>query len=265
MTSSSDDSWPPSALDDLPTALLVQEILIALAPVLWTLVIDMPLRTLYPEQDHQGIRKILRRGFEALVNLEDFVSVQDELYLATEERIPSAEPEVWATCWPKLRRLAIYNPDLDSHSGIWGNMAWVPDLEMAIFTRADPGNDLAQINLKQEWLDAVAFHEKQTGPSSPPRYELPRKLALAFVDCSPGLPGFASLRPLWQDVDPENRIRVLTVGISPPSSEEGYEGSVSDWPVGPRELCQSWIKRQALNGELWEEARRGYDCCLWKD
>ncbi|KPM41237.1 hypothetical protein AK830_g5306 [Neonectria ditissima] len=239
-TSSSSSSWPSSALDNLPVALLVKKILIALAPFLRTLIIDMPLRSLYPEQDHQGVRKILRQGFEALVNLEEFVSVQDELYLATQEGLQPEEPEVWATCWPKLRRLAIYNPDLDPQLGVWTNMAKTPDLEVAIFTRADPGNDLSHIDLKQEWLDAVANN---------PRHQPPRRLELAFVDCSPGLPDFETLKPLWQEVDPENRIRVLTIDVSPPSSEKGYEGSFSDWPVGPRELCQSWIKQRALKGK----------------
>ena len=72
----------------------------------------MPLRTLHPEEDHKGVRPVLRQGFEALVNLGECVSVEDELYLHVHFYLREESP-VWATCWPRLRRLYLYNVMLD--------------------------------------------------------------------------------------------------------------------------------------------------------
>lgn len=65
----SDDDWVDentSPLNDMPTALAVRDILFTVAPSLRVLVINIPLRSLYREQDHHGVRPILRQGFEVL-------------------------------------------------------------------------------------------------------------------------------------------------------------------------------------------------------
>ena len=75
------------------------------------LVIDMPLRSVYPE-DPGGplVRPRLRHAFESLTNLQEFVSVKDELYLAVTEE--TRETPVWSS-WKSLRRLSLYNVLLD--------------------------------------------------------------------------------------------------------------------------------------------------------
>ncbi|KAM5345050.1 hypothetical protein ACJ41O_010912 [Fusarium nematophilum] len=237
--------WSP--LNDFPTAQAVHDILVALAPMLEVLIIDLPLRSLYPESDQLGIRPLLRHGFEALAKLEEFVSVRDELYLSTEET--SREPRVWATCWPKLRRLAIYNPDVDPEYGIWRDMALILTLDVAVFTRADPGRDLSNINIKQEWLDARTAATPQDTATGD---QFKREVTVAFVDCPPGLPDFTNHASDWQGRDPGNRIRVLAKGVHPPP-EEAYGEDLSEWSTSPIEICQSWIKQQALDGTLWDE------------
>ncbi|RAK78811.1 uncharacterized protein BO72DRAFT_526376 [Aspergillus fijiensis CBS 313.89] len=73
--------FPPNQLDDLHTVHQVDRLLSQVGPTLRKLVINIPLRYLYPEDDVQGLRAILRAAFSRLPALEDFCSVQDELYL----------------------------------------------------------------------------------------------------------------------------------------------------------------------------------------
>lgn len=108
-----------SNLNDQPSAIWVCELFCLLHPGLARLVIDMPLRCLYPASDHLSVRKTLREAFSLLTSLREFVSVRDELYLDALEREwqqagPGTEVNVWSL-WPRLRRLALYNVDADDH------------------------------------------------------------------------------------------------------------------------------------------------------
>ncbi|KAI8940704.1 hypothetical protein NX059_001972 [Plenodomus lindquistii] len=51
------------------------------APLLRKLVIELPLDLYFPEVDTKRVVPVLRKGLEALVNLEEFVSVKDECLL----------------------------------------------------------------------------------------------------------------------------------------------------------------------------------------
>ena len=51
-----------SPLNDVPTVSAVRQLLLAVAPTLQRLIIDMPLRSLYPEQDQKQVRPLLRGG-----------------------------------------------------------------------------------------------------------------------------------------------------------------------------------------------------------
>ncbi|KAM0421489.1 hypothetical protein ACHAPT_010662 [Fusarium lateritium] len=244
-----DSEDPPSPLDDLPTAQTTHGILVALAPVLKTLIIDMPLRSLYPPQDRQSIRPILRRGFEAVVNLEEFVSVRDELFLATRRKRPSPEPPVWAAHWPKLRRLSLYNQDVEEK--IWRAMAQLRDLEVAVFPRPDPLSDeLPEWNMKEHWLNALPANQQES-----------REFFMILVDC-PGLhPDLRGFSASWRQIDPQNRFQVRNFTIQPPLSE-AYDEGMSTWPLSPGDLCQIWIKKKALDGTLWDAVQKRHEVWL---
>ncbi|KAH7133953.1 hypothetical protein EDB81DRAFT_802855 [Dactylonectria macrodidyma] len=238
---------PPlySPLADMPTAIVVRDILLTLAPVLKCLTIDMPLRSLYPEDDVEGVRPILRQGFEPLVHLEEFVSVRDELYLATVEG--RSEPQVWATCWPKLRRLALYNLDMDPDSGSWIEIARLPCLELGVFSRADGSGfgEISENDTEQEWMAALsrirarARRNLQHGdPSSHP-------LKMVFVDCveHPQLFTWFASGLDWKTGD----ITLHTHFIAPGTGSFSTFSEDHD----PIELCQDWMKRQIFIGHLW--------------
>lgn len=246
---SSDTYFSTSPLADVPTAIIVRDILLALAPMLRSLVVDMPLRTLYPYYDRGGVRPILRQAFEALVHLEEFVSVRDELFLATDDE--RSEPEVWATCWPKLRRLALYNPNMDSGDDIWVDMARLPHLELGVFTRADM-HGFDGFGVKQEWVNAVVGTRRRAGSNSENQRGDPRTISLVFVEdfhTSVDLPSSAHTP---EELDPNHcmDIRVLRI-----PEEEGHMTPYGE--PDPIATCQSWVKDRAVNGTLWAEALSG--------
>lgn len=105
-----------------------------LARHLERLVIDMPLRSLYPEEDHCFRRPVLRSAFLQLTRLKDFTSIRDELYLSTTED-SMEEQEVW-TFWPRLERLALYNIDASGPQFLRA-LPQAKKLEQLVLTRAD--------------------------------------------------------------------------------------------------------------------------------
>lgn len=128
--------WPfEETIDDLPLCSWVRELFNYTCDTLRRLVIDIPLRSLYPEDDHLAVRQILRQGFERLENLEEFVSTRDELFLEVTDG--GRHPAVWRS-WRKLRRLALYNVDLTFF--FWQDVARLSALETLVLSRSD-GND----------------------------------------------------------------------------------------------------------------------------
>ncbi|KAF4448615.1 hypothetical protein F53441_7990 [Fusarium austroafricanum] len=245
---------PVSPLSDLPTVKAVNEILITLAPILKSIVVDMPLRSLYPEDDHQRVRKILRHGFEALINIEELTSVRDELYLATVERLGDSwarEPEVWAQ-WPKLRRLALYNVMADND--LWEVMMSCEQLEVAVFTRPDYEYDHGWMlpNIKQQWCtawNAVKNKRGMTSSNDEMPYQGP-EITLAFCNWASSLVSFDELLPRWHALDPDNRICIMTVptdGAQAGGDEQDTDDVIWD--------SQYWIKERALHGTLWENIK----------
>lgn len=240
-----------SDLQNLSMIQDVREILFNLAPVLKTLVVDMPLRNLYREDDHYGIRKILREGFEALADIEEIVSVRDELYLDSTGGFE--DPQVWIR-WPKLKRMALYNVSADEE--LWKNMLLCPQLETAIFTRGDGVEyDGDLIDMKREWSRAWAASTSGTltTNSSQGRYSGP-EITIAFCNTAPELPNFDSYIRSWHNMDPENKICVLTV----PTDTIYFGQSPKDypWEYDPIGVSQEWIRNRALTGSLWEDIKR---------
>ncbi|KAH6969439.1 hypothetical protein DER45DRAFT_549279 [Fusarium avenaceum] len=229
----------------------VREILFTLARVLKTLVVDMPLRNLYRENDRYGIRKILREGFEALDDIEELVSVRDELYLDSTGGFE--DPQVWIR-WPKLKRMALYNVVADEE--LWQNMLLCPHLDTAIFTRGDGVEyDDFLIDMKREWSRAWAAGTSgvPTTNNGQGRYPGP-EITIAFCNTAPELPKFDSHIPSWHTMDPENKICVLTV----PTDTIYFGQSPKDYPWhnDPIGVSQEWIRNRALTGTLWEDIKR---------
>jgi hypothetical protein len=246
-TSTQSSEWPPSPLDDLPTATLVQDMFRMLAPVLTSLIIDMPLRSLYPESDHRGVRKVLRHGFELLVNLEEFVSVRDELYLATV--VDWAEAPVWSMCWPLLRRIALYNPlvEMAQSSDDEGNsvrllLERLPQLELAVLTRSDGDFRNAYVDTGLEGYNPL----------------LPRSKTLtwAFVDCKDKVTGSGGPYEKWRKIgEVGGKTQIVTMTLD--SLYHCWKYELPPEGVDAILLSQEWVLQESVAGTLWEKAKHG--------
>ncbi|KAL4885570.1 hypothetical protein BJY04DRAFT_179990 [Aspergillus karnatakaensis] len=104
------------------------------------LIIDMPLRKLYPDDDDHNIRPILRKAFARMTNLEEFCSIRDELYLSTEKGMEEAA--VWSF-WPRLQRLALYNVAIESSQFIEG-LCRCSNLTHLVLVRPDGLSDMVR-------------------------------------------------------------------------------------------------------------------------
>jgi len=203
-------------IDNLPTATWTRELFGFTCKTLKRLIIDIPLRSCYPEDDHLGVRAVLREGFSRLENLEEFVSVRDELYLRIRD---GSEPAFW-TQWKRLKRLAVYNPAVDSR--FWHDVAKMPKLETVALTRADR---LRETNIKKEY-----FKQCQ------------RSIKVLLLDVDETQIRFTKmLRGGWDSVDPDKKMTIATYSIPIP-----FEG---DCPV---ETCQDYVRIGAETGTLWD-------------
>ncbi|PGG96667.1 hypothetical protein GX51_07707 [Blastomyces parvus] len=128
----------PFPTENLDCPSIVHNVSLLLSDITGTLtrlVINLPLRFLYPEEDKNHVRPVLREAFSRLTALEEFCSMQDELYLATAIETPGPEPEVWQA-WPRLRRLALYNVCADS-PGFVAGIKCCSNLTHLVLTRPD--------------------------------------------------------------------------------------------------------------------------------
>ncbi|KAL4922505.1 hypothetical protein BDW62DRAFT_172655 [Aspergillus aurantiobrunneus] len=203
------------------------------------LVIDMPLRDLWPEDDHQQFRPVLRAAFARLTQLEEFCSVRDELYLDTVEEI--AEPEVWSF-WPRLRHLALYNAAVHDSRFIKG-LCQCPNLTHLVLVRPDGLPDKVPADRMDKDF-------------------LPSFQRLIIVNSGSG---FSQSTPFDQEMWEETFVGRLHTLRSPGDGEIGdsdlQAGSVVSYlslriPFGGEDdeikLCQEWLSEQATSGRLWE-------------
>ncbi|POS72354.1 hypothetical protein DHEL01_v209252 [Diaporthe helianthi] len=228
-------------IDDQPTAIWVRELFYLIYPTLRRLVIDIPLRSLCPADDHLNVRKTLREAFSLLTALEEFTSVRDELYLdILEPEWPTErETAVW-TLWPKLRKLALYNVDADER--FWKLVRSMGALDTVVLTRAD---GLESTCMKSEYFGAASSSgaSNETGlEGGEDESTHPRLLKVVIVNTSTNQPNCMAGRWKWDEVDPNSLMEVMTYDV--PTSFYGDEN--------PIYLCQDWVKTAALRGEIWD-------------
>ncbi|KAJ3170288.1 hypothetical protein HDU88_008915 [Geranomyces variabilis] len=207
------------SIDDPVIAFHVHELFRHLGSVLTRLVIDMPLRSLYPEDDVRQILPLLRKGFDFLKVIEEFTSARDELHLSNWPK--RDHPPFWAR-WPRLRRLALYNMDLDPNvDEFWSGIAKLGGLEVLVATRADGLDELSCDILRS-------------------RARRPHRLIFVNLPLSNRFDG-----PRWDH---------LVANLAGPYSDMvvlSDESALETYSAEPVDDCQEWTRDRALSGELW--------------
>jgi hypothetical protein len=211
-----------SDINDWGICCLVRELLCCTCETLKKLVIDIPLRSITPSQDRGGLRSVLREGFEKLINLEEFVDIQDELFLDVTER---EQAFVWRS-WPKLKRMALGGASLDP--AFWRQVALHSSLETLFVTGPD---EMRSYDPKTEYLKHAI---------RPLRFVVLTTLSWRversdyFWDCN------------WESLDPTNQMTVQEYLL--PYCLEG--GTMRSAPRRRKEF----VRRAAEDGSLfrWE-------------
>lgn len=204
------------SIENLPLCSRIKELFNYTSVTLRKLVIDIPLRSLYPEDDRLGVRRVLRDGFERLENLEEFVSTQDELYLEVTE--DGRHPAVWAR-WRKLKRLALYNVDLTFF--FFRDLACLSHLDTLVLSRSD-GNE--------ESLDDWAEYFKLS--------DRPFKLLMLGSE----------RRRLVPDHLLSGRVKSRAQVADVPMIRSVWLHHTVDFDI---EECQEYVREHAENGTLW--------------
>ncbi len=209
--------FPNNTINNVHIAELIDKLFSLVAPTLRHLIVDIPLRSLYPREDNFNIRHKLREAFTQLTALETFCSVRDELYLDCYEHSHGDEKEipVWSL-WPELRTLAFYNVDVDWYD-FWNNLADLKHLQTLVLTRLD---GLHRVDLVKEWGERC------------PNREL--DILVVNVEADHLTSGLSRTRARRR----EDKARVLICNV--PTTYYGDEDEI--------ELCQEWVKRSMLRG-----------------
>lgn len=245
--------FPGDDLDQPEIVKQIIDIFDILQPHLTQLAIDMPLRSMWAEEDYHNIRPSLRRAFEGLSKLEQFSSIRDELFLRLEPAgRPERQPPVWAMCWPKLRRLSLYNAEISSENflrALWS----CPGLEIVVLTRSDGIASPAPESFLQS--ESESYISALPGPS--------KKLQLKFINNAEGHDFYRSdYHDFAMDPTSDERrsIDVIRLKVTerlkpryyqfpaivtvPKYYEQLYSSEI--------EMCQEWVKGYVLNGRLWD-------------
>ena len=233
---SSETPPDPSPLDDLGTSMAVHDIFKALGPSLRRLVIDIPLRTLWPENDRKHIKKVLWRGFEALVHLEEFTSVRDELFLYASYQQP------WSfAVWPDLRRLSLYNLDLSSDTSFGSFL-------MDIFSEDGPKEIQHLVCPRPDGLEEGVDALREMYDSNARRAGS-RTLVLTHIDSE-------ELQPesMFENKSLKNLIFVQKSVPRPPVSDSSED--LDNCDPSPADIVQHWTRTHALQGTLWIECSK---------
>jgi hypothetical protein len=203
--------------EDPHTTQTLSSFLRLLAPTLRRLIIDIPLRSLYPEEDKNHIRPLLRDAFSTLTSLEFFCSVRDELYLDTVlYPLSLNQAPVWSF-WPKIKTLALYN-ELVTMDKFWIGLGKLEYLEAVVLTRAD---GLEEVDLRREWETHGNKNAKDVN------------FVLVNIQAHHRLRG----ELVYSEV--EGKVGVWEVNV--PTSYYGDDNAM--------DLCQDWVERRMLSGE----------------
>lgn len=264
-------------------------LLSGLSGTLTRLVIDIPLRSLYPDADKSQVRPKLRAAFSRLTALEEFCSVQDELYLDTGEADSSSESES--------------ESDTDTDSDTEAEAEVDPEPEPAADTDTNPDPE------SESESDSDTESESEPEPEVWSLWPRLKRLALYNVDLSnprfltslqkctnlthlvlcrvdglydiipeesmswyKSLPNLKRVTMVNIDMVPTARDHVEWFGgqilesLAPASSryaEKGYDGPLLAYINVPRAWvnspgltdirgCQMWVCNHAMDGTLWE-------------
>ena len=200
------------------------------------MVIDMPLRSAYPDtRSGRELRVPLRNAFRKLMALEEFVTVRDELYLST--IFPSnneIEQPVW-TRWPNLQRLALYNVDI-SHDLLL-NIGRLRTLRTLVLTRPDGMEDW--YTLRDSLSPSTTIVVVNVWDDHQP---IQRRWLREAMDASPVKHSVTRSEVQWCYT--HDAADAQAVCISEVDLEGGFDAShIYD--------CQDWVKEEALSGRLW--------------
>lgn len=214
---------------DLGTIDDIDRLFRLLSDTLQRLVIDMPLRSIDPDEPSgQLIMPKVRRAFEQLQVLTEFVSVRDELY--TSMLLGGIESEVWAR-WQELEHLALYNCDLDND--LWKkDLCELPSLKTVVLTRPDCPeeiDDLLRRLGEQVTIKVInTEHEHDFLRREPALLSSRYASELEDLSRTTGLGGN------------EDKPSLQVICLNDPDEEDDIIDS-----------CQSWVKDTALDGTLW--------------
>ncbi|KAL2870255.1 uncharacterized protein BJX67DRAFT_279019 [Aspergillus lucknowensis] len=229
--------FPPRYLNSPCIAWQVHHLASIICGSLTRLVIDMPLRELYPEHDVCQVRPVLRQAFARMTMLEEFCSVRDELYLSTIPRIQ--EPAIWSF-WPRLKRLALYNVDIDSSQFIEG-LRQCSNLTHLVLVRPDGlATELSAEQIGSAFLPAL-------------------QCLVIVVSMDAFLYSPLVNYQRWEESF-VGRLHFLRNPVEEESRESDSESG--PWSMASylsirvpseREIeeCQQWLADQALSGKLW--------------
>ena len=212
----------------------VQELFTVLSQSLARLVIKMPLRNLMPEGDNTlPISATLHHAFEQLKVIEEFTSTLDELYLNTSV---VHDPPVWRE-WRFLRRLALYNVVADAD--FFQDLRQLPLLQTVVLTRLDRDEDSHLGDLAKTLQPTASvvlvntYRDHFFTPAGPPSQDevqiLANRMNRAPEDSSDASVQYGALKVVC----------VGAFGVSAKGDDD-------------IEICQTWIRDEALCGTLWE-------------
>ena len=231
-------------IDELNVVTWVRALFEFISNSLARLVIDMPLRSIYPYEDSNKVRPILRKAFQRLTALEEFTGTRDELYLdiySSPQNLFIREPQIWAS-WPRLKRLALYNLDIDC-SKFKDGLSNLQNLEVLVLTRADGLQEasisslLSTTSLKRILIINTARGHEQSSYSTSAQGRSVRN------------------GPLKNRVADVVKIDLPIVSVKQPMFRFGQEPErYFDYEDDPIGTCQVWTRDKAINGELWDMA-----------
>ena len=230
-------------IEDPEIASAILDLCTRLGPYLTRFVIDIRLRSLYPEDDHRHVRPTLLAAFQTpTAALEEFVSTRDELFLdIAEHEGYNKDIAVWST-WPNLRRLALYNADV-SHNGFLRDILQCRSLTHLVLTRADGLTvNLAAIlpfplwqlspHLRRVLLVNTAVAHRRRSPFSRRRWN----------DCFLG-----RIWNLQSHAAPGHEVEIVRIDVPVPAGVD--EEGPTDVAI---ETCQEWVRDSAIQGTLWD-------------